>query len=85
MTHPYACRKILAPIALSLTAMMMAGLDGVQNKRDPGERLDIDMYTDGWNMLTVRCSWSTMTSECGLNITSQSGTTSMAACPCCLR
>ena len=27
--------------------VLMAGLDGVANKRDPGKRLDINMYTDG--------------------------------------
>ena len=24
-----------------------SGLDGIENKRDPGKRLDINMYTDG--------------------------------------
>lgn len=28
-------------------AILAAGLDGMQNKRDPGKRLDINMYTDG--------------------------------------
>jgi glutamine synthetase len=27
--------------------IIAAGLDGIQNKRDPGKRLDINMYTDG--------------------------------------
>jgi glutamine synthetase type III len=27
-------------------AVLAAGLDGVKNKRDPGQRLDINMYTD---------------------------------------
>ncbi|MFC5068922.1 type III glutamate--ammonia ligase [Flaviflagellibacter deserti] len=27
--------------------LLAAGLDGIANKRDPGERLDINMYTDG--------------------------------------
>ena len=27
--------------------MLYAGLDGIAQKRDPGERLDIDMYTEG--------------------------------------
>ena len=27
---------------------LAAGLDGIENKRDPGKRLDIDMYTEGW-------------------------------------
>ena len=28
-------------------AILAAGLDGMENKRDPGKRLDINMYTDG--------------------------------------
>ncbi len=28
-------------------SILVAGLDGVANKRDPGKRLDINMYTDG--------------------------------------
>ncbi|MDI9850125.1 type III glutamate--ammonia ligase [Rhodoblastus sp. 17X3] len=36
-TNPY-----LAPAAL-----LMAGLDGIANQRDPGKRLDIDMYAEG--------------------------------------
>lgn len=28
-------------------AVLAAGLDGIKNKRDPGKRLDINMYTDG--------------------------------------
>ena len=27
--------------------ILAAGLDGLANKRDPGKRLDINMYTDG--------------------------------------
>ena len=27
--------------------MLVAGLDGIDNKRDPGKRLDINMYTEG--------------------------------------
>jgi glutamine synthetase len=27
--------------------IIAAGLDGIKNKRDPGKRLDINMYTDG--------------------------------------
>ncbi|HJP45803.1 MAG TPA: type III glutamate--ammonia ligase, partial [Arenicellales bacterium] len=27
--------------------VLAAGLDGIENKRDPGKRLDINMYTDG--------------------------------------
>jgi glutamine synthetase type III len=28
-------------------ALLVAGMDGIDNKRDPGKRLDINMYTDG--------------------------------------
>jgi glutamine synthetase len=28
-------------------AILVAGLDGIDNKRDPGKRLDINMYTEG--------------------------------------
>ena len=28
-------------------ALLAAGLDGISNKRDPGQRLDIDMYAEG--------------------------------------
>jgi glutamine synthetase len=28
-------------------ALLAAGLDGIANKRDPGKRLDINMYTEG--------------------------------------
>ena len=27
--------------------ILAAGLDGMNNKRDPGKRLDINMYTEG--------------------------------------
>jgi glutamine synthetase len=27
--------------------LLAAGLDGIRNRRDPGRRLDIDMYADG--------------------------------------
>jgi glutamine synthetase len=33
---------------------LLAGLDGIANKRDPGKRLDINMYTDGQKLRTVR-------------------------------
>jgi len=32
---------------LSQAAILAAGLDGIANKRDPGKRLDINMYTEG--------------------------------------
>ena len=28
-------------------ALLTTGMDGIRNKRDPGKRLDIDMYTQG--------------------------------------
>ena len=37
-----AANPYLAPAAL-----LAAGLDGIREKRDPGKRLDINMYTDG--------------------------------------
>ncbi|GAB4066325.1 type III glutamate--ammonia ligase [Ancylobacter sonchi] len=37
-----AANPYLAP-----AAVLAAGLDGIQNQRDPGKRLDINMYTDG--------------------------------------
>ncbi|GEO81275.1 type III glutamate--ammonia ligase [Pararhodospirillum oryzae] len=43
-TNPY-----LAPAAI-----LVAGLDGIANDRDPGERLDINMYTDGHTLKNVR-------------------------------
>ena len=43
-TNPY-----LAPAAL-----LMAGLDGMENKRDPGKRLDLDMYAEGHTLTNVR-------------------------------
>lgn len=36
-----ACNPYLTPAAL-----LAAGLDGIANKRDPGKRLDIDMYAE---------------------------------------
>jgi len=35
-------------------AALAAGLDGIANKRDPGKRLDINMYTDGQKLKNVR-------------------------------
>jgi glutamate---methylamine ligase len=32
---------------LSQAALLAAGLDGIRQKRDPGKRLDINMYTEG--------------------------------------
>ncbi|MFQ5466821.1 MAG: type III glutamate--ammonia ligase [Kiloniellaceae bacterium] len=32
---------------LAQAGLLAAGLDGMANKRDPGKRLDIDMYADG--------------------------------------
>jgi len=43
-TNPY-----LAPAGL-----LAAGLDGVANDRDPGERLDINMYEDGHTLKGVK-------------------------------
>jgi glutamine synthetase len=35
-------------------ALLVAGLDGIKNKRDPGKRLDIDMYTQGHLVTNAR-------------------------------
>jgi glutamine synthetase type III len=35
-------------------AILAAGLDGLRNKRDPGKRLDINMYTEGHTVKDVR-------------------------------
>jgi len=34
--------------------VLLAGLDGIKNKRDPGKRLDINMYTEGHKAKNVR-------------------------------
>ncbi|GJE15638.1 type III glutamate--ammonia ligase [Methylobacterium marchantiae] len=35
-------------------ALLAAGLDGLRNRRDPGQRLDINMYTDGHTVENVK-------------------------------
>jgi glutamine synthetase type III len=35
-------------------ALLAAGLDGLKNKRDPGKRLDIDMYAQGHTVTNAR-------------------------------
>ena len=35
-------------------AILAAGLDGMRNKRDPGKRLDINMYTEGHTVKDVK-------------------------------
>jgi glutamate---methylamine ligase len=35
-------------------AVLAAGIDGIRNNRDPGTRLDINMYTDGQNAKDVK-------------------------------
>lgn len=35
-------------------AVLAAGLDGLANKREPGPRLDINMYTDGHRVVDVK-------------------------------
>ena len=39
---------------LMQAGVLAAGLDGIANKRDPGERLDINMYTDGHSVKNLR-------------------------------
>jgi glutamine synthetase len=42
--HPY----------LLQAALLVAGLDGIKNKRDPGKRLDIDMNAEGTRVTNAR-------------------------------
>jgi glutamine synthetase len=35
-------------------ALLVAGLDGIKNKRDPGKRYDINMYTEGHKALDAK-------------------------------
>jgi glutamine synthetase type III len=35
-------------------ALLVAGLDGIKNKRDPGERLDLNMYTEGHKVTNAK-------------------------------
>ena len=39
---------------LAQAAILMAGLDGINNKRDPGKRLDVNMYVEGPRMRRIR-------------------------------
>jgi glutamate---methylamine ligase len=39
---------------LMQVAILNAGLDGISNRRDPGQRLDINMYTDGHKVRGVK-------------------------------
>ena len=39
---------------LMQAGVLAAGLDGVANKRDPGKRLDVNMYAEGQNLKNVR-------------------------------
>ncbi|MBL29203.1 MAG: type III glutamate--ammonia ligase [Rhodospirillaceae bacterium] len=39
---------------LSPAAVLAAGLDGIANNRDPGKRLDIDMYAEGAKLKGVK-------------------------------
>jgi glutamine synthetase type III len=39
---------------LSQAGILMAGLDGIANKRDPGKRRDINMYTEGANLKGIK-------------------------------
>ncbi len=40
----FRCPDPNCNIYLAMSAMLMAGLDGIQNKIDPGEPLDKDLY-----------------------------------------
>jgi glutamate---methylamine ligase len=39
---------------LAQSAVIAAGMDGIRNKRDPGKRLDINMYTEGHKLKSVK-------------------------------
>jgi glutamate---methylamine ligase len=39
---------------LSQASVLMAGLDGIANKRDPGKRRDINMYTEGAGLKGIK-------------------------------
>jgi glutamine synthetase len=39
---------------LMQAALLAAGLDGIAHKRDPGKRLDINMYTDGQRIRGIK-------------------------------
>jgi glutamine synthetase len=72
-------------------ALLVSGLDGMRNRRDPGKRLDIDMYTQGHtvkarsvcrSICSMRCARSRRPTCCATasartlrNPTSSSGTT----------
>ena len=43
-----------APTTRGFAAILAAGLDGLKNKRDPGKRLDIDMYAEGHTVTNAR-------------------------------
>jgi glutamine synthetase len=43
-TNPYLLQAVI----------LAAGLDGLRNKRDPGKRLDINMYTEGHTLKGVK-------------------------------
>ncbi len=43
-TNPYLLQAVI----------LAAGLDGLRNKRDPGKRLDINMYTEGHTLKDVK-------------------------------
>jgi glutamine synthetase len=39
---------------LMQAGVLTAGLDGIANKRDPGKRIDINMYTDGHKLRGIK-------------------------------
>ena len=39
---------------LMQAGILLAGLDGIKNKRDPGKRLDINMYEEGRRLRRIR-------------------------------
>ena len=45
--------------------ILVAGLDGIKNKRDPGKRLDIDMYAEGHKVTKRGGCRSICSTRCG--------------------
>jgi glutamine synthetase len=39
---------------LMMAGILAAGMDGIDNKRSPGKRLDINMYVEGANLKDVK-------------------------------
>jgi glutamine synthetase len=49
----YRCPDPSANPYLAFAAMLMAGIDGIENKIDPGDPMDIDLYEEETNVQQV--------------------------------